>query len=94
MLSDIPERSARCIGFSTGIPNPEYGPEHQRTYRHRYMMLLEVTDWVYDRDNYYNNTRTHLSLGKDSPVSRTIEAIGRIISIPVLGGLHHRYARI
>ena len=43
---------------------------------------------------YYNQTRTHLSLGKDSPLTRAIEAIGRIIAIPILGGLHHRYARI
>lgn len=43
---------------------------------------------------YYNQTRTHLSLGKDLPLSRAIEAVGRIIASPVLGGLHHRYARI
>jgi len=42
---------------------------------------------------YYNNDRTHLALGKDSPNSRRIEAQGRIVSRPVLGGLHHRYSR-
>ena len=44
--------------------------------------------------NYYNQTRTHLSLAKDSPISRAIEAVGRIFASPVLGGLHHRYVRI
>lgn len=44
--------------------------------------------------HYYNDARTHLALAKESPVSPVIEAIGRIISIPLLGGLHHRYARI
>ena len=44
--------------------------------------------------NYYNQTRTHLALAKDSPISRAIEAVGRIFASPVLGGLHHRYARI
>ncbi len=44
--------------------------------------------------NYYNVTRTHLSLNKDVPVSRVTETTGRIICYPVLGGLHHRYARI
>ena len=44
--------------------------------------------------DYYNETRTHLSLDKDAPVSRSIEAVGRIFSRPVLGGLHHQYGRI
>jgi transposase InsO family protein len=44
--------------------------------------------------NYYNCTRTHLSLKKDSPVSRAIEPFGRILPVPILGGLHHQYVRI
>jgi transposase InsO family protein len=44
--------------------------------------------------DYYNETRTHLSLDKDTPVSRPIEAVGRVFGRPVLGGLHHRYQRI
>ena len=44
--------------------------------------------------NCYNNTRTHLSLNKDAPMSRAAETAGRIIVRPVLGGLHHQYARI
>ena len=42
---------------------------------------------------YYNNDRTHLLLGKDSPRSRPVEAEGAIVSRPVLDGLHHRYGR-
>ncbi len=38
--------------------------------------------------------RTHLSLGKDAPCTRPIERFGDIIAQPILGGLHHRYARI
>jgi transposase InsO family protein len=44
--------------------------------------------------NYYNQTRTHLSLDKDSPVTRPIETVSRILPVPVLGGLHHQYVRI
>jgi transposase InsO family protein len=44
--------------------------------------------------DYYNHTRTHLSLDKDSPASRAIEPFGRVCSVPILGGLHHRYVRI
>jgi len=42
---------------------------------------------------YYNCARTHLSLKKDAPLSRSIERTGRINSIPILGGLHHQYCR-
>ncbi|MGY3609156.1 MULTISPECIES: integrase core domain-containing protein [unclassified Bradyrhizobium] len=44
--------------------------------------------------HYYNGTRTHLSLNKDAPMSRSAEAAGRILCRPILGGLHHRYARV
>lgn len=44
--------------------------------------------------SYYNTTRTHLSLRKDSPHARLIERRGRIVAHDVLGGLHHQYSRI
>jgi transposase InsO family protein len=43
---------------------------------------------------YYNATRTHLSLNKDAPSPRAIERTGRILSPPILGGLHHQYCPI
>jgi hypothetical protein len=33
-------------------------------------------------------------LNKDSPVSRAVETVGRILPVPILGGLHHQYVRI
>jgi putative transposase len=44
---------------------------------------------------YYLESRTHLSLGKDAPISRSVAAPddGAIVAIPHLGGLHHRYER-
>ena len=44
---------------------------------------------------YYNGSRTHLGIEKDCPVSRAVEPFeqGAIVATPVLGGLHHRYAR-
>ena len=39
---------------------------------------------------YYNETRTHLALAKDAPLSRTVMRAGRILCRPVLGGLHVR----
>ena len=46
--------------------------------------------------DYHERSRTHLSLGKDAPISRPIQpaAIGRIVEIPQVGGLHHRYERV
>jgi transposase InsO family protein len=43
---------------------------------------------------YYNGVRTHRSLSKDAPVSRPIQRTGVISSRAILGGLHHRYARV
>jgi transposase InsO family protein len=43
---------------------------------------------------YYNEVRTHLSLNKDAPSTRVVQCFGRITAQPVLGGLHHHYARI
>ncbi len=43
--------------------------------------------------DYHNADRTHLGLGKDTPDGRAVEAEGKIVSRPILGGLHHRYSR-
>jgi hypothetical protein len=44
---------------------------------------------------YYLTSRTHLSLHKDAPLARPVlpPAVGNIVAIPHLGGLHHRYER-
>jgi putative transposase len=44
---------------------------------------------------YYHRTRTHLSVDKDAPDTRPVElpAMGTVIEIPEVGGLHHRYER-
>ena len=43
---------------------------------------------------YYNETRTHLGLSKDTPLPRATQRFGTITAVPILCGLHHRYARI
>jgi len=45
--------------------------------------------------DYYHRSRTHLSLGKDSPEPRSIQPpeIGSVVALPQVGGLHHRYER-
>lgn len=46
--------------------------------------------------DYYHGCRTHLSLEKDSPDPRKVEPPdqGKIVEIPMVGGLHHRYSRL
>ncbi len=45
--------------------------------------------------DYYHRARTHLSLDKDAPDVRSVDlpGAGRIVEIPEVGGLHHRYVR-
>jgi hypothetical protein len=39
--------------------------------------------------------RSHApTLNKDAPASRAVQAVGRIVANPHLGGLHHQYVRI
>ena len=44
--------------------------------------------------DYYNEIRTHRSLGKDAPIHRAVQRVGTIRSHPMLGGLHHHYVRV
>jgi transposase InsO family protein len=45
--------------------------------------------------DYYHADRTHLGLEKDTPGERTVESRenGKVVAIPRVGGLHHRYSR-
>ncbi len=45
--------------------------------------------------DYYNSTRTHLSLDKDTPEGRPIQRSdqGRVLELKRVGGLHHEYVR-
>ena len=44
---------------------------------------------------YYHRSRTHLSLDKDPPETRSVEPPenGEVRAVPQVGGLHHRYTR-
>jgi putative transposase len=43
---------------------------------------------------YYHDSRTHLSLGKQCPFPREALSVEKIVIIPQLGGLRHRYERV
>jgi len=44
---------------------------------------------------YYHRARTHLALNKDAPQPRKAQPPekGKVVEIPEVGGLHHRYER-
>jgi len=48
-----------------------------------------------DYFHYYHHARVHLSLDRNSPVARDVEPPdrGKVVAIPQVGGLHHRYRR-
>ena len=54
-------------------------------------LYLHVQSFV----DYYHESRTHLSLEKDTPGRRHVQPpeSGRVIARPQVGGLHHRYER-
>src|SRR6059036_1426090 len=56
--------------------------------RHLLAILSKYVD-------YYNRTRTHLSLTKDTPEHRTVQRPneGSVVKVPRVGGLHHEYLR-
>ncbi|MDZ4697212.1 MAG: integrase core domain-containing protein [Deltaproteobacteria bacterium] len=56
--------------------------------RHLHRILREYV-------SYYHTARTHLSLGKDAPDYRPVVASdnGDLVSVPMVGGLHHKYIR-
>jgi hypothetical protein len=45
-------------------------------------------------EQYCNESRRHLSLKKDAPIPRDVKRAGRVLALPILGGLHHRYVRV
>jgi len=68
--------------------------DHVIVFSHSHLERL-LRDFIED---YYHVARPHQGLDGDTPVSQTkrpeISGPSKLISIPVLGGLHHRYIRV
>jgi len=64
--------------------------DHVIVLNERHLKRL-MTEYV----GYYHDDRTHLGLAKQTPAGRKAERSGRakgqVVSMPRLGGLHHRY---
>jgi transposase InsO family protein len=87
--------TAKTIGIDELLTAPR--SPWQNAYVERFIgsARRECLDHVIVFSAYYGATRTHLSLDKDSPIPRPIgpASAGRIVAIPQVGGLHHRYDR-
>jgi hypothetical protein len=40
---------------------------------------------------YYHGWSTHQALDMDAPEGRAVQALGAVVEIPEVGGLHHHY---
>ncbi len=64
--------------------------DHVVVFNRRHLMRL-----LHSYLEYYHRDRTHLTLGKDGPEHRAVEARpsagARVVALPRVGGLHHRY---
>jgi hypothetical protein len=94
-----PQRSAGRRGTTTYIPDNGYverliGSIRRECLNHIVILgerhLQKILCLYAD---YHNNARTHLSFGKDAPIHRPPCLTGAIVSLPILGGLHHQYVR-
>ncbi len=64
--------------------------DHVLVLSEQHLRRILTRDFAYD-----HRARTHRSLEKDAPDVRPIERpqVGKVVQIPEVGGLHHRYAR-
>jgi transposase InsO family protein len=96
-LGSQPLRTAFRSPWQNGVAERWVGSVRRELLDHvivlsqRHLRRL-LNDYV----RYYHEDRTHLGLGKDTPdgrVAASAPSSGRkVISLPRLGGLHHRYA--
>ena len=58
-------------------------------------IYVELTGRLQSYLRYCHGSPTHLALEKDAPEPRAVEppGHGRVVALPHIGGLHHRYIR-
>jgi hypothetical protein len=107
IYGDALQRRLACMGIAEVVPAPTSPWQNPYVERVIDSIRRECLDHViilneahlrrvltpYSR--YYHRSRTHLGLEKDTPDHRPImgTSTGRIVAIPEVGCLHHRYER-
>jgi len=92
----MPKRTSFRSPWQNGIAERFVGScrrdllDHVIVLNERHLKRL-MTEYI----RYYHDDRTHLGLAKQTPASRSTLPVGgngsKIVSMPRLGGLHHRY---
>ena len=95
-LGAIPVRTAIRSPWQNGLAERWVGTcrrdllDHVIVLNERHLRRL-MQEYV----RYYHDDRTHIGLGKGTPAGRQPEANlnagGKVVSMPRVGGLHHRY---
>src|SRR5207244_5109051 len=87
--------SVRCQTIRFGVIRNEFvGSIRPECLNHVIVLGERQLRWTLKRYvRYYLDSRSHLSLEKDSPNSRPVQSVGQIMAIPLVGGLQHRYQR-
>jgi transposase InsO family protein len=95
-IGSQPVRTAFRSPWQNGIAERSVGSvrrdllDHVIVLNRKHLRRL-LNDYV----RYYHEDRTHLGLGKDTPGGRVPASVPssghKVISLPRLGGLHHRY---
>src|ERR1019366_6323492 len=95
-IGSQPVRTAFRSPWQNGIAERSVGSvrrdllDHVIVLNRKHLRRL-LNDYV----RYYHEDRTHLGLGKDTPAGRVPASVPssghKFISLPRLGGLHHRY---
>jgi transposase InsO family protein len=83
-----PVQSPRAIGERVVRSLRQECLDHILPLSERHVRLV-LAEFV----SYYNQDRRHRSFGLETPVPSRRQVDGKVISRPVLGGLHHVYAR-
>ena len=79
------------------LENPGNGPEQNPGPNHVIVLNeAHLRRILSEYFAYYHEDRTHLSLKRNAPIPRTIEArnSGAVVAASRVGGLHHRYSRV
>ena len=82
------ERSARLKILVSAVQSRPCPPFFHVVIGERHLLGI-LSKYV----DYYNGTRTHLSLAKDAPDPRSVQPPrqGGVVELPRVGGLHHEY---
>ena len=79
-------RSSICTSAAKADIDPKRGVGHIVVMGER-----DLGHQLTNRATYHSAARTHLALDKDAPLRRPAQKLGRIMSVPWLGGLHQQY---